>query len=91
MFRNYDNGFYKHGGLITTRHPNIVKGVIIGKKSWGLHVKMWSEGIVEGTFTKKEILEEFSKNNIIIPPQLLLDFENQINKKLFFILDNLHN
>lgn len=65
-----------------TRHPNIVRGVIIGKKSWGLHVKMWSEGISEGCFTKHEILGEFEKYNIKIPESLLLDFHNQIVKKL---------
>ena len=86
-FRNFDNGNYKNDIPIITRHPNIVKGVIIGKKSWGLHVKMWTEGICEGTFTKKEILEEFTNNNITIPDSLLLDFNNQIIKK---VRQNIH-
>ena len=36
VFRKYDNGDYKNDKLIKTRHPNIVKGVLIGKKAWGL-------------------------------------------------------
>jgi len=55
---------------------------LIGKKSWGLHVKMWSEGISEGSFTKYELLDEFKRVNIIIPESLLLDFNNQIVKKV---------
>ena len=42
---------------------------------------MWSEGIYEGCFTKKEILEQFYNKNIIIPESFLLDFNNQIIKK----------
>ena len=82
MFRKYDNGDYKNNIIIKTRHPNIVKSVLIGKKSWGLHVKMWSEGVSEGSFTKHEILDEFNKVNIIIPEPLLLDLNNQIIKKV---------
>ena len=80
-FRKYDNGQYQ-GKKIITRHPNIVKGVITGKKSWGLWVDQWSEGIVEGSFSKREILEEFEKHNIIIPESLLNDFNNRIINKM---------
>jgi hypothetical protein len=65
---------------IPTRHPNVLKGVIIGKKSWGLHVKMWSEGISEGLFTLDEIKENFTTFGIIIPDSLYLDLENTIRK-----------
>ncbi len=58
-----------------------MKGVITGKKSWGLWVDQWSDGIVDWTFTKEEILEEFQKRNIQIPSSLLKDFENRIEKK----------
>jgi len=80
-FKNYENGEYKGIDSILTRHPNILKGVIVGKKSWGLHVKMWSEGISEGLFTKKELLEQFKEHNIEIPEPFLIDFDNTILKK----------
>ena len=56
--------------------------MIIGKKSWGLFLNEWSDGIVEGSFTKKEIIKEFYENNIIIPESLLKDFENRIIQKI---------
>ena len=65
-----------------TRHPNIVRGVIIGKKSWGLFLNEWSDGIVEGSFTKREIIKEFEDNGILIPESLLKDFENRIVQKM---------
>ena len=80
VFRKYDNGDYKNT-LIKTRHPNIVKGVIIGKKSWGLWLNEWTDGIVEGSFTRHEILEEFTKNGIVIPESLLNDFNNRLYQK----------
>ena len=79
-FRIYDNGRFTEKSV--TRHPNILRCVIIGKKSWGLWVNEWSDGIVEGSFTKSEILEEFSKHNITIPESLLKDFENRIINKI---------
>lgn len=54
---------------------------MIGKKSWGLWVDQWSDGIVEGSFLIEEILEEFSSRNIEIPESFLLDFKNRIQKK----------
>ena len=80
-FKKFDNGEYKGIESISTRHPNILKGVIVGKKSWGLHVKMWSEGISEGTFTKQELLQQFIDHKIEIPESFLLDFDNTIFKK----------
>ena len=56
--------------------------MIIGKKSWGLFQQQWTDGICEGTFTKKEILSEFEKFKIVIPDCLLEDFENTIYKKV---------
>lgn len=67
---------------IVSRHPNIVKGVIIGKKAWGLWVGQWSDGISEGTFTPNEILQDFKDKGIEIPKPLLNDFYNQIIKKI---------
>jgi len=42
---------------------------------------MWSEGIAEGTFTKHELLQQFTDNNIKIPDSLLNDFNNWVWKK----------
>jgi hypothetical protein len=81
-FRMFDNGYYKGGKDITTRHPNIVRAVIIGKKSWGLWLNEWADGIAEGSFTKYEILDEFTKNGIKIPESLYKDFCNRIALKV---------
>ncbi len=81
-FRLYENGYYSNGkNLMTSRHPNIIECVITAKKSWGLHCDMWSDGIVEGTFTKEEILHQFVENNITIPESLLINFYDLIYKK----------
>lgn len=79
--RRYENGQYKTIPIIT-RHPNIVKSVITGKKSWGLHIRMWSEGIQEWLFTKEEILSDFVTKNITIPKSFKNDFDNWIKKHL---------
>jgi hypothetical protein len=44
-YREYDNGRYKNMDVLHSRHPNILKGVITGKKAWGLWVKEWGTGI----------------------------------------------
>lgn len=80
-FRKLENGEYKPGEIPVTRHPNILKSVISGKKGWGLWVDQWSDGIVDWTFTEEEILNEFKKKNIKIPEPLLRDFYNRIDKK----------
>lgn len=77
-FRKFENGQYKEGVPIVTRHPNILKSVLIGKRGWGLFVNEWSLGIAEGSFLKREILEEFSSRKIDIPRSLFIDFENRI-------------
>ena len=80
-FRLYEDGYFKGGKPITSRHPNILKTVLIGKKGWGLWVQEWTNGIVEWSFTKEEILGEFEKLNIEIPEPLLKDFENVLERK----------
>lgn len=67
---------------MVSQHPNISKGVIVGKKSWGLFLNEWTNGIAEGSFTKKEILDEFENRNIKIPEPLLIDFNNRLNQKI---------
>jgi hypothetical protein len=78
-FREYDNGRFKFK-TPKSKHPNILQGVIIGKKGWGLWLNTWAEGIVDWSFTKEEILEEFNKHNIEIPESLMKDFDNRINQ-----------
>ena len=79
-FREYDNGRFKFKTPIS-KHPNILRGVIIGKKGWGLWVEQWSQGIVDWSFTKEEILEEFTKRNIEIPEPLMLEWDKLIERK----------
>lgn len=78
-FKSFENGIYSKiqvSGGIRTKHPNILRGVIIGKKGWGLWKNQWSEGISEGLFTINEILEEFENHDIKIPDSLLTDLIN---------------
>ena len=79
-YRKFENGEIKFHDL-KSRQPNILKGVIIGKKSWGLFLNEWTDGIVECNFTKEEILEQFYEKGIKIPEPFLKDFENTIHKK----------
>lgn len=81
VFRLYEDGHYKGGKDIITRHPNVLKSVFIGKKGWGLWVDQYSDGICEWSFTKKEILTEFEKVNLEIPDSFLKEFNNIIEKK----------
>jgi len=81
-FVKFNNGEYPKEEFlntgIETKHPNILKGVIVGKKSWGLWLNEWSKGISEGLFRLKDIIEEFDNQEIIIPEKLLDDFKNKI-------------
>lgn len=56
--------------------------VITAKKSWGLHVNIWSDGVVEGSFRKQEIIDEFESKGIKIPGPFYKDFENRIWSKI---------
>lgn len=80
-FKLFENGVMKLGDL-SSCHPNLLKGVIIGKKSWGLFLQQWTDGIVEGSFTEREILNEFTMRNIKIPEPLMIDWNNVIIKKI---------
>lgn len=64
---------------IKSRHSNILKSILIAKKSWGLWVQEWTDGIVDWTFTKEEILSQF--DGIEIPESFMNDFENVLHKK----------
>lgn len=79
-FREYDNGRFKLTNPVT-RHPNILRAVIIGKKGWGLWVSTWTDGIVDWSFTKEEILKEFTDRGIEIPESLMLEWDKLIDKK----------
>lgn len=80
-FRKYDNGDYNNQILIESRHPNLLKVIILTKKSWGLWQEQWTDGIVDFCFTKEEILKLFSENNIEIPESFLKDFNNTLERK----------
>jgi len=80
-FRKVENGEIKRNTIVKTRHPNVVKAVICGKRSWGLWLDTWSEGVVDWTFTEQDILGEFEVRGIKIPESLLIDFYNRIDKK----------
>lgn len=79
---NYENGEYKQGGVMVTRHPNIIRSVMIGKKGWGLWVSEWSDGISQGLFSRNEILEEFENRKIELPESFLKEFDNSIERKM---------
>ena len=79
-FKSFENGVFKNTDIIT-KHPNILKSVILGKKSWGLWVEQYSQGIIDFTFTKDEILKEFDKNNIKIPEPLMKEWDKLIERK----------
>ena len=76
----YEDGLFKHKDIVSF-HPNVLRGVIVGKKSWGLWVDQWSDGIIECTFTLEEIVQEFDDRNIKIPESLFRDFQNRIRQK----------
>lgn len=81
--RKFENGEYGRIGTlkpIITRHPNIVRTILLGKKGLGLWVREWSQGIAEGLFTKHEIYSQFEENNILIPESIKLDIQNNIYK-----------
>lgn len=76
-FRRYDDGQFGNG-VVPSRQSNIVKGVITAKKSWGLFLDQWAQGIAECSFTREEIINEFESKGIKIPKPFLIDFENRI-------------
>jgi hypothetical protein len=80
VFKSFENGVFKNKKPIT-KHVNIVRGVIIGKKSWGLFLDQWSDGIVDCTFTQEDIIGEFTMGGIKIPESLMDEWDKLIEKK----------
>jgi hypothetical protein len=80
-FRLHEDGYYKNGKPIITKHPNILKNVLMGKKGLGLWFDQWAEGISDNLFTYEEIISEFDKLSIEIPEPFLIEFRNLIEKK----------
>lgn len=79
-FKKFENGVIKLD--LKSRHNNILRAVIIGKKGWGLWLKEWTDGISDFLFTKDEIIKEcFTDFNIKVPESLMLDFDNMVEKK----------
>ena len=89
-FRRFDDGQYKFKD-ITSRHNNIVRGVITAKKSWGLHVRLWTDGIAESDFTIDEVLSSFTDLEISVPGVLLKELQNSVMKKKQAIIDDYLN
>lgn len=81
-FREYDNGRFKNIKPIS-KHPNILRAIIIGKKGWGLWVSQWTDGIIDWTFTQEEILQEFIDKDIEIPESLMLEWNKLIDKRKY--------
>ena len=79
-FKEYENGLFKKTGIPKTCHPNVLYGVMMGKKGWGLWCDMWCQGIGEGTFTKYEIYETFKEHGIVLPESIETEFNNLIWK-----------
>ena len=78
VFRKFEDGHYSRGQMpIITRHPNITEIVFIGKKGWGLWTDQWTDGIVEGSFTKHEILSIFKDSDIEVPEHFMKEFDNR--------------
>lgn len=80
-FTAFNNGEYSLDTPIETKHPNVLKAVINGKKSWGLWSDEWGNGIAEYSFTENEILSIFQDDAIEIPDSLLSDFKNSWQDK----------
>lgn len=76
----YDDGQFR-GTIPHSRHSNILKAVIIAKKSWGLWLDQWTDGIVDWSFTREEILKQFEDNGIVIPESFISDFKNTLFRK----------
>jgi len=76
----YDDGQFKFR-IPKSKHPNVLKAVISGKKSWGLWLDQWTDGIVDWSFTREEILGEFESRGIQIPESFLKDFDNTLERK----------
>jgi len=53
-FHRYDST----GRMPACRDPGLLRRVLIAKGSVNLHIKMWAEGLTEGTLTRPE-LEDF--------------------------------
>ena len=79
-FRLYDDGYFKTRP-IKSRHPNLLRSIIIGKKSWGLFLDQWTDGIADWCFTRDEIFDIFKDKKIIIPESFIKDFDNRLNKE----------
>jgi hypothetical protein len=79
-FKEYDNGVYGNEKIPRTRHPNILKSVLIAKKGWGLWCDEWARGIGQGLFTKYEIYEMFREHGLELPESIETEFNNLIWK-----------
>ena len=66
---------------MVSRQPRLMEAVIRGKKSWGLNLDQWTDGISEWCFSKDELLNQFYEAKIKIPGSFEKDFDNRLQKK----------
>lgn len=83
VFMLYENGNYKNGKPVETKHPNLVKAVLVAKKGWGLWVDEWSSGIAEGLFTKQEIMDFFGNSGVLLSDAFQKELNDSIRRKKY--------
>ena len=82
-FRRYEDGKFantsnKHFNfVIKSRQPNITYAVICAKKSMGLNMSMWIDGIAECNFTAQEIIDDFERIGLKMPVGFQTDLRNR--------------
>ncbi|NBO22909.1 hypothetical protein EBU94_06195, partial [bacterium] len=78
LFMDYENGLLKGENVIKTKHPNILRSLVLGKKAWGLQANEWIDGIAQCLFLRSETIQSVGFN---IPKSFTQDFENRLYKK----------
>ena len=82
--KRYETGEHKQ---LVCRQNNVLQAVITAKKSFGLHVKMWSEGIADHDFDIQEVLDTFNEYGIKVPDCLLKGLHNEITERKIALND----
>lgn len=55
--------FDETGKQVPTKHPRLAECLYTVKASINLHIKMWKEGLAEGTFAGAELREYLNEKN----------------------------
>lgn len=80
-FKEYENGVFKKTGIPITSQPNVLYGVLVGKKGWGLWCDMWAEDIAKFIESKYERYQIFEEYGIELPEAIDREFNNLIWQK----------